>query len=46
MGNYKGINQNGLALHKKAKQKTYKEEKKITKPCETSSFLLEAYVFL
>jgi len=28
MGNYKGINQKGLAFHEEAKQKYYKEEKK------------------
>jgi len=29
MANYKGINQKGLAFHAEAKQKYYKEEKKI-----------------
>jgi len=28
MGNYKGINQKGLAFHVKENQKNYKEEKK------------------
>jgi len=31
MGNYEGINQKGLAFHTEAKQKNYKEEKKLRK---------------
>jgi len=40
MGNYKGINQKGLAFHAKAKQKNYIEEKKLRKPYEAPSFSL------
>jgi len=46
MGNYKGINKKGLAFHAEAKQKNYKEEKKLIKPYEAPPFLLEACVFL
>jgi len=45
MGNYKGINQKGLAFHAEEKQKNYKEEKKLRKSYETSPFLLKACVF-
>jgi len=38
MGNCKRINQKGLAFHAEAKQKKYKEEKKLRKPCEAYSF--------
>ena len=31
MGNYKRINQKGLAFHGEAKQKNYKEENKLKK---------------
>jgi len=31
MGNYKGINQKGLAFHAEAKRKNYKEEKETKK---------------
>jgi len=34
MGNYKGINQKGLTFHVEAKQKNYKEEKKLRKSYE------------
>jgi len=44
MGNYKGINQKGLAFHVEAKQKNYKEEKKLRKSYEVLPFLLDAYV--
>jgi len=44
MGNYKGINQKGLAFHAEAKQKNYKEENKLRKPYEVLSFLLNACV--
>jgi len=44
-GNYKEINQNSLVFHSKTKQKNYKEENKLRKHCEASSFLLEACVF-
>jgi len=46
MENYKGINQKGLAFHAEAKQKNYKEEKKLRKPYEVFPFLLEAFIFL
>jgi len=36
MGNYKGINQNGLAFHAEAKQKNYKEEKNYENPIKLS----------
>jgi len=45
MGNYKGINQKGLAFHE-AKQKNYKEEQKLRKLYEALSFLLDACVLL
>ena len=38
MGNYKRTNQKGLAFHAEAKQKNYKEEKKLRKPYENSPF--------
>jgi len=38
MGNYKGINQKGLAFHAEVKQKNYKEEKKLRKSYEALSF--------
>jgi len=34
MGNYKGINQKGLAFLAETKQKNYKDEKKLRKPYE------------
>ena len=37
IGNYKRINQKGLAFHAEAKQKNYKEEKKLRKPYEALS---------
>ena len=46
MRNYKRINQKSLAFHAEAKQKNYKEEKKLRKPYEALPFLLEACVFL
>jgi len=46
MENYKEIKQKCLAFHVEAKQKNYKEEKKLRKPYEISPFLLEACVFL
>jgi len=47
MGNYKRINQKGLTFHAEAKQKNYKEEKKLRrKPYETPSFFLDACVLL
>ena len=44
----KGINQKGLAFHAEAKQKNYKEEKKLrnSKPYEAPLFLLDACVLL
>jgi len=45
MGNYKRINQNSLAFHAKAKQKNYKEEKKIRKPYEAPPFSLRLVSF-
>jgi len=38
MGNYKGINQKGLAFHAEAKEKNYKEEKKLRKPYKALPF--------
>ena len=46
MGNYKRINQKGLAFHAEAKQKNYKEENKLRKPYEALSSLLDACVLL
>jgi len=46
VGNYKGINQKGLAFHAEAKQKNYKEEKKLRKPYETLIFLFEDCLFI
>ena len=46
MGNYRGINQNGLAFHAEAKQKNYKEENKLRKPYEALPSLLDACVLL
>jgi len=40
MRNYKGINQKGLVFHAEAKQKNYKEEKKLRKPYEVLPFSL------
>jgi len=45
MGNYKRINQKGLAFHTKAKQKNYKEEKKLRKSYEVLSFSLKLVSF-
>jgi len=44
MGNYKGNNQKDLAFHTEAKQKNYKEEKKLRKPYEAPPLLLYACV--
>jgi len=38
MGNCKGYNLKGLAFHAEAKQKNYKEEKKLRKPYEAPPF--------
>jgi len=46
MGNYKGNNQKGLSFHAEAKQKNYKEEKKLRKRYEAISFLFDACVLL
>jgi len=46
MGNYKRINQQGLAFHAEAKQKNYKEENKLKKPYEALPFLLDVCVLL
>jgi len=46
MENYKRINKKGLAFHAEAKQKNYKEEKKLRKPYEAPPFLLDACVLL
>jgi len=46
MGNYKRINKKDLAFHAEAKQKNYKEEKKLRKPYEPPPFFLDAYVLL
>jgi len=39
MGNYKGINKKSLTFHAEAKQKNYKEEKKLRKPFEALLWL-------
>jgi len=46
MENCKGINQKGLPFHAKAKQKNYKEEKKLRKSYKVAPFLLDACVLL
>jgi len=46
MGNYKIINQKGLAFHAEANQNNYKEENKLRKPYEAPPFLLDACVLL
>jgi len=40
MGNYKRVNQKGLAFHVEAKQKNYKEKEKLRKPYEALLFSL------
>ena len=46
MGNYKGINQKGLTFHVEAKQKNYKEEKKLRKSYEVPPSLWCLFPFI
>ena len=43
MGNYKKINQKGLAFHVEAKQKNYKKENKLRKPYEALILMLVSF---